>query len=535
MWSRWWSVILVWFFTLAGCQFGSRSENSYLIIAVDRLGFDTMTCDETFLSERELDGFLSFCNQSVRFTHAFTSSTLSVPAISTLLTGLYPMEHKVRDNGNKPLSASFETVAEVAYRKKYHTSFFSSGAPVLRKSGLAQGFHHFDDNIEPTWTALSRSAKDVTKLFVDWHERENYPERFFSFLYLSDLQMSHVKLRSKQFGENERGFMGRLRKVDEALTFVEQTLKNRKAWNSTTVVLVGLNGNPKDREGEFAPINLHSDNTQVVLMVKPAQKPRDEPMSWAVDWPVSIVDLGATLNDWLGEDQTGKAEFGEELPRTSLKSLIEKMQQPQTSNRILWVESGWPDWQFKKQIRWSLRIDQFLVILDRDPKIYNTLLDRQEMMKVPTSDPLWRTLSLGVMNKMQQVGIQSWPGLDPAIFRSIKKNYTELYAWKEQPVGQSMARSFGEAISLPLADKALQKTLMWLQQAGSLDEAAASEGRVRLYREVQDQNYTLFGTWGAPMSLIGKTPVEKILDEEIFRSKKLTFKRRLASKNADID
>lgn len=533
--SRWWFIILLGFFGLAGCQFGSNASNSYLIIAVDRLGFDTMTCDETFLSERELDGFLSFCNQSVRFTHAFTSSTLSVPAISTLLTGLYPMEHKVRDNGDKPLSAGFDTVAEVAYRKKYHTSFFSSGAPVLRKSGLAQGFYHFDDNIEPTWTSLSRSAIDVAKLFADWHERENYPSRFFSFLYLSDLQLSHVKLRSKQFGDNERGFMGRLRKIDEALVFAEQTLQSRKAWNSTTVILVGLNGNPKDRDGEFTPMNLHSDNTQVVLMVKPAQKPRDEQMSWAVDWPVSIVDLGATFYDWLGEDFNDRAPLSQELPRTSLKSLIEKMQQPQTSNRILWVESGWPEWQFKKQIRWSLRIDQFLVILDRNPKIYNTLLDRQEMVKVPTSDPLWRALSLGVMNKMEEVGIQSWPGLDPADVRNIKKNYNELYTWKEKPAGLIAARPFGNPISMSLADRSLQKTLMWLQQAGSLDEAVAYESKVRLYREVQDQNYILFGSWGAPMSLIGKTPVEKILDEEIFRSKKLSFKRRLASKNADID
>lgn len=533
--SRSWFTILVLFFTVTGCQLTSRTESSYLIIAVDRLGFDTMTCDETFLSERELDGFLSFCNQSVRFTHAFTSSTLSVPAISTLLTGLYPVEHKVRDNGNRPLPAELETIAEIAYRKKYHTSFFSSGAPVLRKSGLAQGFYHFDDNIEPNWTSLSRSAKDVTKLFADWHERESYPSKFFSLMYLSDLQLSHAKLRSKQFGESERGFMGRLKKIDDALVYIETVLKDRTAWNSTTVILVGLNGNPKERVGEFASINLHSDNTQVVLMVKPAQKPRDEPLSWAVDWPVSIVDLGVTLYDWLGEDISDKENFNEAFPRVSLRGLIEKMEPPPASSRILWVESGWPEWQFKKQIRWALRWDQFLVILDRDPKIYNTLLDRPEMVKVPTSDPLWRAISLGVMNKMQDAGVQSWAGLDRTTWHFLKEDYNELNSWKERPTTTKDARPFGEALTLPLADKALQKTLMWLQQAGSLDEAVAYEARVRLYREVQDQNVLLYGTWGAPISLMGKTPVEKILEEEIFRNKKASFKRRLASKNADID
>lgn len=535
MWSRSWFIILVLFFALEGCQFASRTEHSYLIIAVDRLGFDTMTCDEPFLSERDLDGFISFCNQSVRFTHAFTSSTLSVPAISTLLTGLYPMEHKVRDNGNRPLSANLETVAEVAYRKNYRTSFFSGAAPVLRKSGFAQGFYHFDDNIEPSWTNLYRSAKEVARLFLSWHEREEYPSQFFSFLYLGDLQFSHVKVRSKQFAENERGFIGRLKKIDEALVLIEATLKDRQAWNSTTVVLVGLNGDPKERDGEFAPMDLHSDNTQVVLMVKPAQKPRDEPISWAVDWPVSIADLGTTLYDWIGESNPNTSVINEALPRTSLKALIEKMEQPQGSNRMIWVESGWPDWQFKKQIRWSLRVEQFLVILDKDPQIFNTLLDRQEMVKVPTSDSLWRALSMGVMHKMEEVGVHSWPGLGQDVNRATKWKHSQIANWKDRSTPELVTRNFGEPVSMILSDRALQKTLMWLQQAGSLEEAVAFESKVRLYREVQDQNMILWGTWGAPLILAGKTPVEKILDEEVFKSRKITFKRRLASKNADLD
>lgn len=533
MWSRWCLIVLL-FFSLSACQFATRTENSYLIIAVDRLGFDTMTCDETFLSERDLDGFLSFCDQSVRFTHAFTSSTLAVPAISTLLTGLYPMEHKVRDNGNKPLSANLETVAEVAYRKKYRTSFFSGGAPVLRKSGLAQGFHKFDDNVEPSWTSWFRSALDVGRLFADWHEREN-PSKFFSVLYFGDLQFSHVKIRSRQFADNERGFLGRLRKIDDALVFIEETLKKRKSWNSTTVVLVGLNGDPKERDNEFAPMDLHSDNTQVVLMIKPAQKPRDEPISWAVDWPVSIVDLGATFYDWLGSEPQNTENTLASLPRTSLKRLIEKMEQPQSTNRMIWIESGWPEWQFSKQIRWSLRVEQFLVILDKDPQIYNTLLDRQEMVKVPTSDPLWRSISLNVMQKMEEAGVHSWPGLNRDIIRKLKDKNETIASWKDKTNLSLGPRPFGDLVSLPLAEKSLQKTMMWLQQAGSLEEAVGFESKVRLYREIQDQNLILWGTWGTPTKLIGKTPVERILEEEMFKSKKQSFKRRLASKNADLD
>ena len=46
-------------------------------------------------------------------------------------------------------------------------------------------------------------------------------------------------------------------------------------------------------------LNLHSENTQISLLIKPAGEPRDEGLSWSYDEPVTLPDIGRTLFDLL--------------------------------------------------------------------------------------------------------------------------------------------------------------------------------------------------------------------------------------------
>ena len=66
-----------------------------LVIAVDELTATDVICSQ---DDSPRSGFQLLCNESVRFTHAFTPSTLTVPALASLLTGHYPIQHRVRHN-----------------------------------------------------------------------------------------------------------------------------------------------------------------------------------------------------------------------------------------------------------------------------------------------------------------------------------------------------------------------------------------------------------------------------------------------------
>lgn len=140
----------------ASCQ--QHDQKSVLILAADELTISDVLCNS---DENHRSGFQVICNESIRFTHAFTTSTLTLPALSSILTGMYPLEHGVRHNGSPGLSPDLELASELAFSKNFRTSFFSGGAPVLRKSGLNQGFEIFEDNIEPSFTFLYRPLKKV--------------------------------------------------------------------------------------------------------------------------------------------------------------------------------------------------------------------------------------------------------------------------------------------------------------------------------------------------------------------------------------
>jgi hypothetical protein len=136
-------VTLIVFTLLTGCSWGDKKAKSLIVIAVEGLAFESFTCSNLKDNPGQAQGFYTFCEEAVRFTHAYAPSPLSGASLGSMFTGVYPVEHGLRDHGEAYLPASWVTVPEVAIQKGYRTAFFSSGPPVLYKSGLGQGSSHF--------------------------------------------------------------------------------------------------------------------------------------------------------------------------------------------------------------------------------------------------------------------------------------------------------------------------------------------------------------------------------------------------------
>ena len=81
-----------------------------------------------------------------RFVSCDASAPLTLPSHASILTGLFPPGHGVRDNGIFVLANHFDTVAELLARGGYHTAAAVSAAVLGRTYGLAQGFRSYDDD-----------------------------------------------------------------------------------------------------------------------------------------------------------------------------------------------------------------------------------------------------------------------------------------------------------------------------------------------------------------------------------------------------
>jgi len=88
----------------------------------------------------------TLARNGARFANADASAPLTLPSHATILTGLFPPRHGVRDNGLFVLGDRFDSVAELLGRAGYDTAAAVSAAVLARTYGLAQGFRLYDDD-----------------------------------------------------------------------------------------------------------------------------------------------------------------------------------------------------------------------------------------------------------------------------------------------------------------------------------------------------------------------------------------------------
>lgn len=394
----------------ASCSWKSVKPSSVLVITVEGLGFKAFSCGEGVERERPL-GFRAFCDEAVRFTHAYAPSLLSQASLASILTAKYPFEHGVRHNGAQTLSAKERTISEVAWRQGFRTSLFSGGAPILRRSGMSQGFEVFDDNISLTLKRIYRSAPEVVRLFLNWRESEASGARFLSFLFFNDLQMVDTPTANELGEVRESSYQSQVDTVDEALSLLVKEMKRSKIWDATDVILVGLQGTGLDRAGEIPMTDLFSEGTRTTLMIKPARKVRDGPFNWKVDTNVSLVDLGATLFDLVGAPRPPR----ERGLSHSLKSVLAGPEPDWSNERMIVSETAWPEWRYGQSIRAAARRGPYLYLFDESPRLFNTFTDNSEATPVPTRESGSAGIRVLFSEFLRSKGYQAWRPLNNLI------------------------------------------------------------------------------------------------------------------------
>ena len=84
---------------------------------------------------------------SLVFENAYSLASWTLPAATSMFTGLYPYTHKVLDRErNQLLSKKARTLAEVLKKAGYSTAAFTGGLDYMRSAGHMRGFETMPDN-----------------------------------------------------------------------------------------------------------------------------------------------------------------------------------------------------------------------------------------------------------------------------------------------------------------------------------------------------------------------------------------------------
>ena len=158
----------------SGCSLGERRppvRPNVLLVTIDTLRADRLGCyGYRAAVTPTLDGLAS---RGVRFEVAVAHVPLTGPSHASILTGLTPLRHGVRDNGAYVLPASVRSVAEEFRKTGYRTGAFVSGFPLKRRFGFDRGFEVYDDNLprgkDARRTAyVERTADRTTDVALRW-------------------------------------------------------------------------------------------------------------------------------------------------------------------------------------------------------------------------------------------------------------------------------------------------------------------------------------------------------------------------------
>lgn len=95
----------------------------------------------------------ALARRGTRFVRCDTAAPITLPSHATILTGLFPPRHGVRDNGTFVLPDRAETVAERLAARGWDTAAVVSAVVLARRHGLGQGFRIYDDDLGAGYTA----------------------------------------------------------------------------------------------------------------------------------------------------------------------------------------------------------------------------------------------------------------------------------------------------------------------------------------------------------------------------------------------
>lgn len=336
------------FAVITACSPGTQEEHEKTreVAATGRPSILLLTLDTTrpdHLQPYGVEGaetptLSALADRGIVFDNAMAVAPLTAPAHATLLTGLYPSRHGVRNNLTHYLPTEIPTLAEWLAARGYRTAAFVSAVVLERRYGLDQGFEDYDDELEASATVrmprmiTERTAEATTDRALDWLDALGPDESFFLWVHYYDphLPYSPPTPWAERFAG--RPYDGEIAYMDSQ---IGRLLRHpRTTGEDVAVFAIGDHGEGLGEHGEKAHGLLVYDST---LHIPWIMRLPGGPSGARIATPISQVDLVPTIAEMV--TVVSDTDF-EELEGRSLLPLLDG--DDWTSERLLFAESEVP-------------------------------------------------------------------------------------------------------------------------------------------------------------------------------------------------
>jgi choline-sulfatase len=237
--------------------------------------------------------------EAIVFEDVYSHGPLTLPSHASLLTGLLPTHHGVRDNIGYTLKPASLTLAARFKSAGYATGGAVSAYVMRHQTGIANGFDFFDDAIEVAGggESLADTQRDG-RLTVDalaaWIDRQS-DSKLFAFLHLYEPHTPYAPPPSHRVGEP---YDGEIAYADELVGRLLDRIKTRGWLDRAIVAIVSDHGEGLGDHGETEHgILLYREALHVPWVLR---LPGGAGSGRRVAGTLGLVDVAATLLDLAG-------------------------------------------------------------------------------------------------------------------------------------------------------------------------------------------------------------------------------------------
>ncbi|MGD0783115.1 MAG: sulfatase-like hydrolase/transferase, partial [Candidatus Aminicenantales bacterium] len=353
-----------------------------LLITVDTLRADHLGCYGYALAQTPcLDALAA---EGTLFRDCAASAPITLVSHSTILTGLWPPAHGVRDNGTYTLGEKAVTLAERLKAAGFETRAFVSAVVLSRRYGLNQGFDSYDDDLwaenDPKMFMIrERKAPRTIDRVMDWFgtwkaEKKRAP--FFTWIHLFDPHQPNTPPAWAR-ALAPTPYDAEIALADRELGRLFDALKDAGVLDDTLVVFTADHGESLGEHGEKTHgIFIYEATIHVPLIIR---WPRMFPRGQTVADPVRHVDIVPTILSALrlpGSKETQGVDLGPAARGRAFPSGLPR-----------YSESRLSELGFGMAPLYGIRLGTWTYIRAPRPELYDLQADPRETSNVFAANP----------------------------------------------------------------------------------------------------------------------------------------------------
>ena len=288
------------------------ANRNVLLVTIDTLRGDALGSYGGTAQTPNLDRLAS---RGARFLFAHAHAVLTLPSHASILTGLYPYEHGIRDNTGFRVRQNEVTLAGRLKAQGFATGAFVSAFPLDQRYGLHAGFDTYDDAIsevgKTTEIAVPERRADTTVTSaVRWISGQT--GKWFGWVHVFDPHAPYKPPPDWQQRYPNDAYAAEVAWTDFALGPLFDRLE--KEPRPTVVVVTADHGESLGEHGEMTHgIFAYEATLHVPLIIAEIQPGATPARGLTVSTAARHIDIVPTVLDAIGSGATASDVAGASL------------------------------------------------------------------------------------------------------------------------------------------------------------------------------------------------------------------------------